>query len=138
MPYQEIQALGFPNSPRKLGLYEKPWACISWYGPCTQLVNSKYHLITFDLSINSLQLYKKLRYTLKFSNVIIKRVLKVMYLLNPSKFRLRSMLKASKNRENIKEKIDLCRNLIWSNSVIILTIPDIDQNLKPFAPHNGE
>ena len=40
MPYQEIQALGFPNSPRKLGLYEKPWACISWYGPCTQLVNS--------------------------------------------------------------------------------------------------
>ena len=40
--YQEIQALGFPNSPRKLGLYEKPWACISWYGPCTQLVNSKY------------------------------------------------------------------------------------------------
>ena len=20
----------------------KPWACISWYGPCTQLVNSKY------------------------------------------------------------------------------------------------
>ena len=42
VPYQEIQALGFPNSPRKLGLYEKPWACISWYGPCTQLVNSKY------------------------------------------------------------------------------------------------
>ena len=42
MPYQEIQALGFPNSPRKLGLYEKPWACISWYGPCTQLVNSNY------------------------------------------------------------------------------------------------
>ena len=42
MPYQEIQALGFPNSPRKLGLYEKPWACIYWYGPCTQLVNSKY------------------------------------------------------------------------------------------------
>ena len=41
MPYQEIQALGFPNSPRKLGLYEKLWACISWYGPCTQLVNSK-------------------------------------------------------------------------------------------------
>ena len=41
MPYQEIQPLGFPNSPRKLGLYEKPWACISWYGPCTQLVNSK-------------------------------------------------------------------------------------------------
>ena len=40
VPYQEIQALGFPNSPRKLGLYEKPWACISWYGPCTQLVNS--------------------------------------------------------------------------------------------------
>ena len=42
VPYQEIQALGFPNSPRKLGLYEKPWACISWHGPCTQLVNSKY------------------------------------------------------------------------------------------------
>ena len=42
VPYQEIQALGFPNSPRKLGLYEKPWACISWYGPYTQLVNSKY------------------------------------------------------------------------------------------------
>ena len=42
VPYKEIQALGFPNSPRKLGLYEKPWACISWYGPCTQLVNSKY------------------------------------------------------------------------------------------------
>ena len=42
MPYQEIQALGFPNSPRKLGLYEKPWTCISWYGPCTQLVNSNY------------------------------------------------------------------------------------------------
>ena len=41
-PYQEIQALGFPNSPCKLGLYEKPWACISWHGPCTQLVNSKY------------------------------------------------------------------------------------------------
>ena len=38
MPYQEIQTLGFPNSPRKFGLYEKPWACISWYGPCTQLV----------------------------------------------------------------------------------------------------
>ena len=45
VPYQEIQALGFPNSPRKLGLYEKPWACISWYGPCTQLVNSKYNTI---------------------------------------------------------------------------------------------
>ena len=44
MPYQEIQALGFPNSPRKLGLYEKPWACISWYGPCTQLVNSNYYV----------------------------------------------------------------------------------------------
>ena len=43
VPYQEIQALGFPNSPRKLGLYEKPWACISWYGPCTQLVNSNSH-----------------------------------------------------------------------------------------------
>ena len=35
-------ALGFPNSPCKLGLYEKPWACVSWYGPCTQLVNSNY------------------------------------------------------------------------------------------------
>ena len=45
MPYQEIQALGFPNSPRKLGLYEKPWACISLYGPCTQLVNSNYSLV---------------------------------------------------------------------------------------------
>ena len=44
MPYQEIQALGFPNSPRKLRLYEKPWACISSYGPCTQLVNSKYKI----------------------------------------------------------------------------------------------
>ena len=44
VPYQEIHALGFPNSPRKLGLYEKPWACISWYGPCTQLVNSNYQL----------------------------------------------------------------------------------------------
>ena len=44
VPYQEIQALGFPNSLRKLGLYEKPWACISWYGPYTQLVNSKYWL----------------------------------------------------------------------------------------------
>ena len=43
VPYQEIQALDFPNSPRKLRLYEKPWACISWYGPCTQLVNSKYY-----------------------------------------------------------------------------------------------
>ena len=42
VPNQEIQALGFPNSPRKLGLYEKPWACISWYSPCTQLVNSNY------------------------------------------------------------------------------------------------
>ena len=42
MPYQEIHALGFPNSPRKLGLYEKPWAGISLYGPCTQLVNSNY------------------------------------------------------------------------------------------------
>ena len=42
VPYQEIQALGFPNSPRKLGLHEKPWACISWYGPCSQLVSSKY------------------------------------------------------------------------------------------------
>ena len=30
---------------RKLGLYEKPWACISWYGPCTQLVNSKYRQV---------------------------------------------------------------------------------------------
>ena len=40
VPYQEIQALGFPNSPRKLGLYEKPWPCISWYSPCTQLINS--------------------------------------------------------------------------------------------------
>ena len=47
VPYQEIQALGFPNSPRKLGLYEKPWACISWYGPCTQLVNSNYWLVLF-------------------------------------------------------------------------------------------
>ena len=46
MSYQEIQALGLPNSPRKLGLYEKPWACISWYGPCTQLVNSKYSLFS--------------------------------------------------------------------------------------------
>ena len=42
VPYQEIQALGFPNSPHKLRLYEKPWTCISWYGPCTQLVNSKH------------------------------------------------------------------------------------------------
>ena len=42
MPYEEIQALGFANSPRKLGLYEKPWVCISSYGPCTQLVNSNY------------------------------------------------------------------------------------------------
>ena len=48
VPYQEIQALGFPNSPRKLGLYEKPWACISWYGPCTQLVNSKYEELGKD------------------------------------------------------------------------------------------
>ena len=47
VPYQEIQALGFPNSPRKLGLHEKPWACISWYGPCTQLVNSKYEIEHF-------------------------------------------------------------------------------------------
>ena len=39
---RKYKALGFPNSPRKLGLYEKPWACISWYGPCTQLVNSNY------------------------------------------------------------------------------------------------
>ena len=45
VPYQAIQALGFPNSPRKLGLYEKPWACISWYGPSTQLVNSNYLFI---------------------------------------------------------------------------------------------
>ena len=45
MPYQEIQALGFPNSPRKLGLYEKPWACISWYSPCTQLVNSNDRIL---------------------------------------------------------------------------------------------
>ena len=22
-------------------MYEKPWVCISWYGPCTQLVKSK-------------------------------------------------------------------------------------------------
>ena len=48
MLYQEIQALGFPNSPRKLGLYEKPWACISWYCPCTQLVNSKYNSVSKD------------------------------------------------------------------------------------------
>ena len=47
VPYQEIQALGFPNSPRKLGLYEKPWACVSWYGPCTQLVNSKYSTVLY-------------------------------------------------------------------------------------------
>ena len=45
VPYQGIQALGFPNSLRKLGLYEKPWACISWYSPCTQLVNSKYKTV---------------------------------------------------------------------------------------------
>ena len=51
MPYQEIQALGFPNSPRKLGLYEEPWACIYWYGPCTQLVNSKYFSWT-SVSLN--------------------------------------------------------------------------------------
>ena len=42
VPYQEIQVLGFPNSPRKLGLYEKPWARISSHGPFTQLVNNKY------------------------------------------------------------------------------------------------
>ena len=42
MPYQEIQALGFLHSPRKLGLYETAWACISWYDPRTQLVNSNY------------------------------------------------------------------------------------------------
>ena len=48
----EMQALGFPNNPRKLGLYEKPWACISWYGPCTQLVNSNYQV--------KLQIYKSL------------------------------------------------------------------------------
>ena len=53
MPYQEIQALGFPNSPRKLGLYEKPWACISWYGPCTQLVNSKYFLDFWCFSLKA-------------------------------------------------------------------------------------
>ena len=51
MPYQEIQALGFSNSPRKLGLYEKPWVCISWYGPCTQLVNSK-NRIPWGKSVN--------------------------------------------------------------------------------------
>ena len=28
------------TSARKLGLYEKPWGCISWYGPHTLLVNS--------------------------------------------------------------------------------------------------
>ena len=54
MPYQEIQALGFPNSPRKLGLYEKLWACISWYGPCTQLVNSNYNsMALFSISFES-------------------------------------------------------------------------------------
>ena len=53
MPYQKIQALGFPNSPHKLGLYEKPWACISWYGPCTQLVNSKYYDNTSMLNFNT-------------------------------------------------------------------------------------
>ena len=52
MPYQEIQALGFPNSPRKLGLYEKPWACISWYGPCTQLVNSKYCIVLYCIVLH--------------------------------------------------------------------------------------
>ena len=45
VPYEETQALGFPNSPHKLGLYEKPCACISSYGPCTQLVNSNYVLL---------------------------------------------------------------------------------------------
>ena len=30
--YQKVQAIGFPHSPRKLGLYQKPWARISWYG----------------------------------------------------------------------------------------------------------
>ena len=48
MPYQEIQALCFPNSPRKLGLYEKRWACISWYGPCTQSVNSSDSHVILD------------------------------------------------------------------------------------------
>ena len=48
VPCQEMQALGFPNSPRKLGLYEKPWDCISWYGPCTQLVNSNYRSSTIQ------------------------------------------------------------------------------------------
>ena len=44
VPYQEIQVLGFPNSPRKFGLYEKLCVCISWYGLCTQLVNSKHKI----------------------------------------------------------------------------------------------
>ena len=69
MPYQEIQALGFPNSPRKLGLYEKPRACISWYGPCTQLVNSKYNiLVTRDISSVDHSYRQKWANTLGFVN----------------------------------------------------------------------
>ena len=43
MPYQEIQALGFPYNPRKLRLHEKPRDCISFYGPWTKLVNSNHY-----------------------------------------------------------------------------------------------
>ena len=39
-PYQEIQAQGFSYSPSLRGLFEKPRACISWYGTSTHLVNS--------------------------------------------------------------------------------------------------
>ena len=66
MPYQEIQALGFPNSPRKLGLYEKPWACISWHGPCTQLVNSKY-----GLAISQSDCRKADQYQLPCNNALV-------------------------------------------------------------------
>ena len=43
---REIYSEDADDETRKLWLYEKPWACISWYGPCTQLVNSKERSVT--------------------------------------------------------------------------------------------
>ena len=60
MPYQEFQALGFPNSPPNLGLYEKLWACISWYSPCSQLVNSKYEILKLCSVMDPISDVKKL------------------------------------------------------------------------------
>ena len=90
MPYQEIQALGFPSSPRKLGQYEKPWACISWYGPCTQLVNSKYSNFSAKYVFETMSLSKNIKTTntpdintrLYFERNTIVRKIAILYYAN--------------------------------------------------------